>query len=293
MKPRPFFVLENQVIPGHLGGGMATADDGTILWSVGDCLPYGTEGLYAPQMVSEHCGKILLIDPSKRGTYEVAAMGVRNSQQMHIIKNNKNPAKDYLVFMDIGGVTAEEVNAISMSDILDTDYVENFGWGINTTDGKRREGTFYLSPGVAGVLGTQPPCEEAAPVPEKGFVQPWIQFARSPNDFFYGISGFALTPNSFNDLSLIWTEFNTGLVLGTDEKVKLKNYKAPATGYKIKLFNSDGTELVGGFNDLVKEELGEVGYYRGDPRTFHLPGGKAGVFIERTGAFYELKEIAL
>ena len=52
--PEPFFVSENQMTPGHFGGGMATVDKGKILWSVGDCLPFGTTGLYAPQLDSEH-----------------------------------------------------------------------------------------------------------------------------------------------------------------------------------------------------------------------------------------------
>ena len=68
---------------------------------------------------------------------------------------------------------------------------------------------------------------------------------------------------------------------------------APAQSYKIKLYDTGGNYLDNGFNDLVKEELGEVGYYRGDPRMFHYPDGTAGVFIERTGVFYKLTEIAL
>ena len=170
------------------------------------------------------------------------------------------------------------------------------GWGINATDGKRREGAFYVGPGVAGILGTQPPCEASAGSPEKGFNQPWIQFGRSDTDPLYAVSSFAVAPSSTNKLKLLFSEMNTGLMLGTDESMKLGiDYNGPATGYKIKLFNSDGTELVNGFNDLVKEELGELedGFYRGDPRLFHMPGGKAGVFIERTGAFYELEEIEL
>lgn len=71
-----------------------------------------------------------------------------------------------------------------------------------------------------------------------------------------------------------------------------KNY-GPKKGYKIKVFDSTGTYLENALNDLVMEELGEVGYYRGDPRLFHFPDGTAGVFIERTGVFYKLTEIAI
>mmetsp|Transcript_11543 Transcript_11543/g.16029 ORF Transcript_11543/g.16029 Transcript_11543/m.16029 type:complete len:87 (-) Transcript_11543:36-296(-) len=70
-----------------------------------------------------------------------------------------------------------------------------------------------------------------------------------------------------------------------------EEYAGPATSYKYRLYDTSGNELTGALNDLVKEELGEVGYYRGDPRLFHFPDGQAGVFIERTGCFYSLAEI--
>merc|ERR1712048_19932 len=153
--------------------------------------------------------------------------------------------------MDIGGVTAEEINAVKLADILDTSTIENFGWGINTKDGKRREGTFYVGPGSAGVLGTEPPCEESAPVPEEGFIQPWIEFGRTEFDFFYGITSFVTAPNSFDKLEVLWTEFNTGLVLGSEDPAEMgDSYTGPGTGYKLKLFDEDGIELVNGFNDL-------------------------------------------
>ena len=60
----------------------------------------------------------------------------------------------------------------------------------------------------------------------------------------------------------------------------------------MKIYDTDGNLLENGLNDLVKAELGEVGYYRGDPRLFHFPDGQAGVLIERTGVFYKLTEIA-
>ena len=292
--PNPFFVLENQLTVGHLGGGIATLDNGQVLYSVGDCLPFGFDGRYAAQDDNESCGKILKINPKKKGSYKVVAKGVRNSQQMTIqrkSKGKKGKNRDVLVFMDIGGVTAEEVNKIKVSQIANPGTIDNFGWGRSFSDGKTREGTFYVAPGSGGNLGGDPACEGAAPVPEAGFMNPWIQFGRTATDFFYGISGFAVSKKSFNKLKLFWTEFNTGLVLGTMEVARQST--GPSKGYKIKLYDSNMTELVSGFNDLVKEELGEVGYFRGDPRPFHFPDGTAGVFIERTGAFYKLTEIDL
>jgi len=285
--PEPFFVKENQFIPGHFGGGIVTLDDGSILYSTGDCLIFGFDGRYAPQEDTESCGKILKIDPSTSGSYDVVAKGVRNSQQMRIQRKTKGKGNDKLVFMDIGGVTAEEVNRIRLSKIANPSEIANFGWGRSLIDGKTREGSFYVGPGSGGNLGGDPPCEGSAPSPEKGYVQPWIQFGRTATDFFYGISGFAVSEKSFNKLSLMWTEFNTGLVLATMGATKL------STGYKIRLYDTEMTELPNGFNDLVLEELGEVGYYRGDPRPFHYPDGSAGVFIERTGVFYKLTEIDL
>mmetsp|Transcript_10739 Transcript_10739/g.21354 ORF Transcript_10739/g.21354 Transcript_10739/m.21354 type:complete len:491 (-) Transcript_10739:173-1645(-) len=282
--PTPFFVIENQMVPGHLGGGALALEGGKILWSVGDCTIFGFDGSFAPQRDDQTCGKILLIDSTERGSFEIAAKGVRNSQQMSVKEDTT------LVFMDIGGVTAEEVNAVSMEDILDTSTIENFGWGRNQIDGKTREGTFYIAPGYGGVLGDQPACEKRIFSPEEGYIHPWIQFGRTPQDFYYGIISFVISDESFDKLSLVWTEFNTGNVLGTTESY---SSDGPSKGYKINLYDADMTPLPMGFNDLVKEELGEVGYFRGDPRLFHYPDGTAGVFIERTGVFYKLTEIEI
>lgn len=292
--PKAFFVQANQLLPGHLGGGMTTVDNGKVLWSVGDCLMYGTDGRAAPQLDNETCGKILLIDPDS-GSYEVVAKGVRNSQQMRIVETTPYPlslvkSNKLLVFMDIGGVTAEEVNAKKLSDILDGTTTANFGWGRDE-NGIAREGTFSVEPGALGILGTEPPCDGDMEIGEEGFDQPWIQFGRTETDIFHGISSFSV--GCFDKLKLIWSEFNTGLIMGTTEEFCVDDYKGPSKGYKIKLYDTDGNYLEGGLNDLVMEELGEVGYYRGDPRLFHYPDGTAGVFIERTGIFYKLTEIEI
>lgn len=127
VNPELFFVLEMQVTYGHQGGAMLTLPSGDhagkILYSVGDCLPFGLNGLGASQADNSHCGKMLLIDPSNDNDYEIVAKGIRNSQQMNIEGDN-------LVFMDIGGVTAEEVNVVPLADILDGNVVEDFGWGM-------------------------------------------------------------------------------------------------------------------------------------------------------------------
>lgn len=317
--PVPFFVLENQLQAGHLGGGMTTIENGKILWSVGDCLYFGADGRFAPQKHREHCGKILLIDPDEPGKYQVAAMGVRNSQQMRVMKRGggSKPNKDILVFMDIGGVTAEEVNAISLSDLMkkmnpDNRWKKtaNFGWGRSQIDGKTREGTCYVGPGNLGVLGVSPPVEDNIVGNEAGFIAPWIQFGRSETDFYYAISSFVVASKSLNKLKLIWSEMNTGHVMGTKEgfgKRFGKGNAVPSKSYKFKIFGPNNTdvgtdnkephiEYSNGLNHLVTLELGvEATQFvkRGDPRLFHYPDGTAGVFIERTGVFYRLTEIKI
>jgi len=148
--PRPFFAHENQMLPGHFGGAIARYGN-SLLYSVGDCKIFGTDGGYSAQLDTSHCGKILNIDTSNVGSYEFAAKGVRNSQQMKIIEKG-SANKSFLLFMDIGGVTAEEVNVIKMNKLISGKKIRNFGWGRSQIDGKAREGTCYVGPGFPGIL---------------------------------------------------------------------------------------------------------------------------------------------
>jgi len=299
--PTPFFVGEHSIVPGHLGGGIVTvpkgsgADRGKILYSTGDCTVYGLDGSYPPQLDFETCGKILLIDPSEKGKYDIVAKGVRNSQQMRVYsereRDTNGKRQNVLAFMDIGGVTAEEVNAIPLKTILNGKNIKNFGWGRSLVDGLAREGTFYVEPGNGLVLGGTPACTERAPMPEQRFIQPWIQFGRTASDFFFAISSFAVPSKGIDKLQLIWSEFNTGKILATD-KMYRRGFP-PSKGYKIRVFDSEGELLPNDLNDLVGREI-EPGFTsRGDPRLFHYPDGQAGVFIERTGVFYKLTERTL
>lgn len=315
VNPRPFFVSEAQALPGHLGSGILFLPNRKLLWSTGDCTVFGLDGSYPPQLEDEACGKILQIDPYKKGSYKVAAMGVRNSQQMRLFepdsdrrreleteethgrklkgtkssKSSKKEKKNYHVsFMDIGGVTAEEVNAFPLS-ALKSDTPLNFGWGRSLKDGKSREGTFYINHGKAFVLGTEPSCNSDAPPQEDGYIQPWIQFGRSPEDSFYGICSMAIPETGM--LKLIWSEFNTGKLLGTPGG--FVEGAAPTEAFKLKLFDENGDEK-DDLNHFAAEELGvPVEEGRGDPRLFHFPDGELGVLIERTGTFYKVTEISL
>merc|ERR1711865_862520 len=119
--------------------------------------------------------------------------------------SNPNPNLDFLAFMDIGGVTAEEVNAVPLNEILSTETINNFGWGRSLTDGLAREGTFYVEPGNGLVLGSEPVCKKKVPQPEPGFIGPWIQFGRTADDYFYAISSFAVPSKGVDKLKLIWS----------------------------------------------------------------------------------------
>jgi len=193
--PEPFYVVENQIAFLHNGGGMLSVPMNNgfkkLLYSTGDCTVFGFEGDKAPQVDEESCGKILFIDPQERGSSEIVAKGVRNSQQMKFFTQGDT---EMVAFMDIGGATREEVNAIPLMDLVDASNINNFGWGRNQEDFKAREGTFYVNPGKGGVLVFDPPCDKQAPVPEEGFHQPWIEFDRSlPEEGFYGISGMVVS----------------------------------------------------------------------------------------------------
>ena len=330
--PVPFFALEVQMVPGHLGGGIVSLPGGDILYGTGDFLPYGMDGSYAPQFDSEHTGKLLRIDPRVPKEYKVVAKGVRNPQQLRCFEqgdeagrrrklNNeksrkkapktgenkekiwkkapksgkktaapKSPPTDMIIaFMDIGGVTAEEVNAFPVS-MLDSDEIMNFGWGRSFEDGYAREGTFYINHGIPLVQGTEPSCRESAPVPEPGFCQPWVQFGRTPTDSYFGISSFQIPSEGM--LEVVFSEFNTGTIFGSPTAF---NAGAPPTEEieKLKMFKG-GLEYDTA-NDLVAEELGpNVSFTsRGDPRLFHFPNGDLGLLIERTGTFYKVQEIML
>jgi len=195
---------------------------------------------------------------------------------------------EYLAFMDIGGVTAEEVNAIPLTKVTDPSNIDNFGWGRNIADGKAREGTFYVNHGNAGVLGTEPTCAGDTQIGEPGFIQPWIQFNRTPMDFLYGIASLAIPTSAVNDLKLIWSEFNTGKIMGTTGEYVEGG--APRTAFKLKLYDENGELLENDLNTLVMKETGDEDPQRGDPRLFHFPNGQAGVMVERTGSIYKLYE---
>jgi len=275
---KPFFAYERaQNTFGHDGAAGFTSPDGKILVPVGDCFPYGTNGRPASQDLDEHCGKILLIDPED-GSFDIAALGVRNSQQ---IANYK----DGLLYMiDIGGITAEEVNVVSLEALLDTTEVENFGWGMRKNEEFGREGTFKVESGEPLVFASPNCVGEQTKAESKGFIKPWMQYGRGPDLPLFGVTSAVVSRLSFNKIKLATTEFNTGkLIVAKEEYEEGKVLES----FDVPIYDENMVFLENGFNNLT--EFGD----RNDPRLFTYPDGTAGVFLERTGSFFRLNEIGM
>lgn len=277
--PRPFLALQTQGgFSFHTGGGMAIASDGRLVYATGDNLPFGMDGRRAPQDDGSHVSKLLLIDPAT-SLVEVAAKGLRNVQRIQRIVEPSGFA-----FTDIGGVAAEEVNFVAMSDVLDTTAIENFGWGRNV-DGYAREGTYYVGPGVPFKQSDQPTAVGAAPVPEPGFRQPLAQYGRaelSPFSFV-AAAGPVVSPESFRSISLALGDLPSGELYATTDAITGTDVPV----HRVNLVDVDG-DPVGPTNSL-----NDLAGGRSDPRFFVFPDGGAGVLLEATGAFYRLTEPVL
>lgn len=282
VKPRAVAAFEMQsgsIV--HSGGGMLALPDGRLLFARGDGITLGADGRFAPQDPEETVGKILLINPWD-GSIEVAAMGVRNVQRMQFTYGNYSYYDLGVTFADIGGVTAEEINYIPLWDLLDTYTVENFGWGRHA-DGKAREGTFYISPGVPIALNleggrqSEPPVESKAPSPEAGFIQPLAQWGRDDKNGGIAASGPVVSPHSFNKIRAMFTDLGTGAPLAVIDSLT----ETDANVYRVKLVNEKG-EALESFNSLIGR--------RADARMFTFPDGRAGVILEATGDYYSLTE---
>jgi hypothetical protein len=298
---------------------MATVN-GKVLFGTADSLPFGTDGRDAPQDPNSHLSSILAIDPSD-GSFDIVAIGLRNPQHFEVIDNyhDRHGSSPLLLsFMDIGGVTAEEVNDVSLADLFDTNVeqlqgdrsgsIENFGWGRNA-DGKAREGTFYIQPGAPGILGTEPPYDsDAVSIPEPGFIQPYAQYNKrvSPLDFV-AVTGPVTSKKSFKyEMEMVFADLPSGQVMFTKESdftaidvevfiAKLK-IKADGFGDGASGTNGDnsGVSSSGDLNNpfLVDTDLFTLALgVRPDPRFFRFPNGKAGVLLEATGDHYELLEL--
>lgn len=253
---------------------MLTLPDGRILFATGDGLPFGLEGRAAAQDPASHLSKLLLIDPTT-GSVEVAAMGVRNIQHLTFANDDGD---DFVCFGDIGGVTAEELNCIGLEDLLNTDVIENFGWGRNP-DGFAREGTCYISPGVA-FGGGEPAVDGTAPVPEAGFIQPLAQYDRVDPFGGVAVTGPVVSSESFTTITSLFSDLSSGQPYAITDSLSSSNVIVK----RVNLIDGDGNS-VGTFQALADVP-------RGAARFFQFPNGVAGVQLEATGDIYELWQVA-
>lgn len=276
-EPRAIACLETQSGAAHNGGGMLTLGDGRIVFATGDALPLGADGRRAAQDPNEIPGKILIIDPDD-GAITVAAIGVRNVQHMEYVAGEDGD-EPLIGFADIGGVTAEEINYVSLAALLDTTHIENFGWGRNA-DGMAREGTFYVGPGIP-VTTTEPAMVGTAPVPEPGFIQPQAQYGRHDLNALGGVavSGPVTSVESFEAIKAAWSDLASGRLYATTSKLTATN--APVVA--VNLIDESGRPYAR-FQDMRDQD-------RVDPRLFRFPDGSAGVLFEATGEYFRLTEV--
>jgi hypothetical protein len=258
---------------------MLTLGDGKILFFTGDGINFGSDGRASAQDEASHLSKILLIDPTAK-TSQVVAKGVRNPQHAEFVAGYST----MFAFMDIGGVTAEEVNVVTVADLLDTTTpIENFGWGRNA-DGFTREGTTYIEPGVVATFGS-PPFSALAPSPEEGFHQPFAQFGRNFNGFVGGlnaVTGPVTSIVSLDTLSMLFSELNSGTMFGTFNETDAGAVAVDVC--YVTLVDKDN-------NDAEYSNLNALNNgTRVDPRFFRYPDGTAGVLLEKTGNYYRFTE---
>lgn len=255
---------------GHAGGGLLALDTGEVLFATGDALGFDRDGLAAPQESESHLGKLLLIDDEG---FEVVAQGVRNVQRLTFTDDSKTR----IAFADIGASTAEEINSIELSELLDDDpqKTPNFGWGRNR-DGKAREGTFYINSGATDAPGTVATVIGRAPEPEAGFLQPYAQFGRE-GDGFIAVSGPAVSPHAFDSIVSIFGDLVSGNIYATLDPF---GGLGPADVYAVTLVDARGALVT----------LKELAEGRPDPRFFTFADGGAGVMLEATGSIYRLSD---
>ncbi|MFK7874923.1 MAG: M10 family metallopeptidase C-terminal domain-containing protein [Paracoccaceae bacterium] len=262
---------------GHQGGAMLALPDGDLVFARGDGLIFDRDGLSAPQTANNSMSKLLIIDQDT-GAFEVAALGVRSSQQMSYL----DTARTQIIFSDIGAATAEEINVISVADLRDVTTLENFGWGraagdIDTPDGTAREGMFYVSDGATSGSG-QAMAIARAPVNEPGFVQPTAQFGREDLPFV-AVSGPVASDISFSTITTLFGDLVSGEVYALKDPVAGTDLDVHA----VALVDAD-------FNPTTLLELNEQ-LSRVDARFFKFPDGSVGVLSEQSGSLFALTEL--
>jgi hypothetical protein len=270
INPAPLKAFEAST-NGHRSAGMLVMPDGSLLYARGDNLRPEFDGLSAPQELGSSVSKLVLID-TDTGASEIVGQGLRNVQRL----TYTDETKTQIAFADIGWQVAEEINQVSVADLVDTSIVENFGWGRNA-DGNAREGTFYVNEGpeaVAMAIGE-------APLNEAGFVQPFAQFGREDRTGFFAVSGPVASSVSFDAIGFLFADLASGDLFAT---------AAGATGTGNDVFSVmvKGTD---GLPTTISDYFG-LGTQRDDPRFFNFADNSAGVLFEKSGAIYRINEVS-
>lgn len=101
-----------------------------LLYATGDGLPLGMTGCSAPQDMTSHLAKGLIIDCEKN-EWRVGMKGLRNNQ--HFSPYTENGIVRGIAWSEIGDNTAEEVNYIPIEFLDPENNYENplalsYGW---------------------------------------------------------------------------------------------------------------------------------------------------------------------
>ena len=142
---------------GHSGGGMVVLPDDSVLFAAGDNGDSYEDGLTNAQNPAIHLGKIVRINPAT-GATRIVALGVRACQRLTIDTFDGDPR---LTFVDPGVGLGGNQQHPAGGPAGGTP--PNFGWGRAATDGRSREGTFFIDRTGNSVART--------PAAEPGFVE--------------------------------------------------------------------------------------------------------------------------
>lgn len=261
-QPRSIIALQARE-DGHTGGGLAVLRDGSVLLSIGDNGDSYEDGREYSQNPSVYLAKIVRVDPAN-GSARAVAVGVRAAQRLVI---DDVGGEQWVEFVDPGGWVAEELNGITVSDLLSGPSPANFGWGRNA-DGKAREGTIYIDR-----LGN---AEARIPAPEPGFREPLAEFGRDAQ-LPVAISGPVRSPQ-FSRIGFLFGDLVSGALYAIT---------GPPTQTRQDVLE---VNLVDAQSQPMNLKA-LAGGNRPDPRFFNFPDGTAGVLLERTGDFYRISEL--
>ena len=261
--PRPIVALEMRS-EGHTGGGLIVADDGAVLFAVGDNGDSFEDGRDYGHDVRTHLAKIMRIAPSD-GSVSVAALGVRAAQRLAI---GAWGGERWLTFADPGGWVSEEMNAVRLSELASS-TPPDFGWGRHPADGKSREGLYEIdNVGQARARSRDD---------EPGFVQPCAEFGRTAREAI-AVSGPVAGSTSFSRITLLFGDLVSGRVFATTGPITERRQ----TVFEVGVVDAEG-------KDTTLKAL--AGNARPDPRFFSFPDGTAGVLLEKTGEFFRVTEL--